>query len=103
MPVYAYHCNECEADFEAKQSFSDDPITDCPVCDTKGSVIRVIQPAGVVFKGSGWYVTDSRGSRKNLTSSGPGNSDKSNGSDDTGDGAKSSTEKPSTEKTNTSK
>ncbi len=62
MPVYAYKCDNCGYYFEEKQSFSDDPITDCPNCDHEQTVHRVIQPVGVVFKGSGFYVTDNRGS-----------------------------------------
>lgn len=61
MPVYAYQCRDCDNTFEIKQSFNDDPLTTCAVCQHEGSIYRVIQPAGVVFKGSGWYVTDSRG------------------------------------------
>ena len=58
MPTYTYQCQNCEHSFEAVQRFADDPLTECPEC---GSVIRrVIQPVGVVFKGSGWYITDSR-------------------------------------------
>jgi putative FmdB family regulatory protein len=58
MPTYTYQCNSCGHGFEAVQRFSDDPLTECPEC---GSAIRrVIQPVGVVFKGSGWYITDSR-------------------------------------------
>ena len=58
MPTYAYRCDACGHQFDAVQRFSDDPLRDCPVC--VGSVRRVIQPVGVVFKGSGWYITDSR-------------------------------------------
>lgn len=58
MPTYSYKCDTCDHDFEAVQRFADDPLTECPEC---GSAIRrVIQPVGVVFKGSGWYITDSR-------------------------------------------
>lgn len=58
MPTYSYHCDTCGHDFEAVQRFADDPLKECPEC---GSAIRrVIQPVGVVFKGSGWYITDSR-------------------------------------------
>jgi putative FmdB family regulatory protein len=58
MPTYSYHCDACDHDFEAVQRFAEDPLTECPQC---GSPIRrVIQPVGVVFKGSGWYITDSR-------------------------------------------
>jgi putative FmdB family regulatory protein len=59
MPVYTYECENCGERFEAKQKFSDEPLTVCPTCE--GPVHRVIQPVRVVFKGSGFYVTDSRG------------------------------------------
>ncbi len=58
MPIYEYVCNDCGYDFERLQSFSDAPLESCPECD--GRVRRVISAAGVIFKGSGWYVTDSR-------------------------------------------
>jgi putative FmdB family regulatory protein len=67
MPVYLYECENCGERFEARQSFSDAPLTVCPTCE--GSIHRVIQPVGVVFKGSGFYVTDSRG-KQNLATSG---------------------------------
>ena len=59
MPIYTYQCDECGVRFDARQKFSDDPITDCPECGS--TVHRVPQPVGIVFKGSGWYVKDSRG------------------------------------------
>lgn len=58
MPLYVYKCNNCEHQFEVRQRFSDEPLTDCPKCG--GHIRRVINPVGVVFKGSGFYVTDSR-------------------------------------------
>lgn len=58
MPTYQYQCRDCGHGFEQFQKFSDDPLTDCPECD--GTVQRIIQNVGVVFKGSGWYITDSR-------------------------------------------
>ena len=58
MPTYSYHCDSCGHDFEAVQRFADDPLTECPECGA--AIRRVIQPVGVVFKGSGWYITDSR-------------------------------------------
>ncbi len=58
MPTYAYRGDECGHKFEVRQSFSDDPLTECPTCGQP--VHRVIHPAGIVFKGTGWYVTDSR-------------------------------------------
>lgn len=68
MPIYQYECRSCNQDFEQRQSFSDSPLTDCPLCGTKGSVNRIISQVGVIFKGSGFYITDSK------------NGDKSNGS-----------------------
>lgn len=58
MPTYTYQCTDCKAAFEQFQKFSEDPLTECPSCS--GMVKRVIHPVGIVFKGAGWYVTDSR-------------------------------------------
>jgi putative FmdB family regulatory protein len=59
MPVYAYECNDCGVRFERRQGFDDAPVKICPECE--GKVRRLIQPAGVIFKGSGFYVTDHKG------------------------------------------
>jgi putative FmdB family regulatory protein len=58
MPTYEYQCKTCGHQFEQVQRFSDPPLTECPKCS--GQIRRVIFPAGVIFKGSGWYITDSR-------------------------------------------
>ena len=58
MPLYEYKCQECGLRFERRQSFSDEPVKICPECG--GEVVRLIQPAGIIFKGSGFYVTDHR-------------------------------------------
>ncbi len=58
MPTYVYKCDTCGAQFEKIQSFKDEPIRTCPRCES--AVRRVFQPVGIVFKGSGWYITDSR-------------------------------------------
>lgn len=60
MPTYAYRCNDCGVEFERVQKFSDKALTRCPEC--KGKVRRVPQATGIVFKGSGWYINDSKGS-----------------------------------------
>ena len=60
MPIYTYECDECGVRFDQRQRFSDDPLSECPECG--GHVHRVPQPVGVVFKGSGWYAKDSKGS-----------------------------------------
>lgn len=74
MPVYEYACDECGYRFDAKQSWSDDPLTVCPECT--GAIRRVLHPAGVIFKGSGWYITDNRKPEK-AGSSGSSTSSKS--------------------------
>ena len=57
MPTYQYACTACDHEFEAIQSFSDDSLTQCPLC--KGEIRKVYTAVGVVFKGSGFYKTDS--------------------------------------------
>jgi putative FmdB family regulatory protein len=57
MPVYAYRCDSCGIQFERQQSFHDAPLKTCPECRQK-SVKRIITPAKVIFKGSGFYATD---------------------------------------------
>jgi putative FmdB family regulatory protein len=58
MPIYEYQCRSCDERFEVKQSFSDAPLTVHASCG--GELRKLLQPAPIVFKGSGWYVTDSR-------------------------------------------
>ena len=60
MPTYVYACTECGHRFEAVQSFADDSLTECPECE--GRLRKVFNSVGVVFKGSGFYKTDSRSS-----------------------------------------
>lgn len=57
MPTYQYACNACTHEFEAIQSFSDDSLTKCPQCT--GEIRKIYSAVGVVFKGSGFYKTDS--------------------------------------------
>jgi putative FmdB family regulatory protein len=68
MPTYAYQCQSCGVQFDKVQKFTDKPLTRCPEC-RKGRVHRVVQPAAIVFKGSGWYATDSRTSSTKRSSS----------------------------------
>jgi putative FmdB family regulatory protein len=58
VPTYEYACAECGERLEAVQKFSDDPLTVCPACG--GRLRKVFSPVGIVFKGSGFYRTDSR-------------------------------------------
>ncbi|MBX3302094.1 MAG: transcriptional regulator [Nitrospira sp.] len=56
MPIYEYQCEGCAYRFEVKQSMKDDPLTTCERCGK--AVRRLISSPGIMFKGSGWYVTD---------------------------------------------
>lgn len=58
MPTYGYRCTECKHEFQVFQGMKEDPISVCPQC--KGAVKRLLYPVGIVFKGSGWYINDSR-------------------------------------------
>ncbi len=58
MPIYEYECENCGVRFERTQHMIDEPLTICPECN--GHVHRVFQPVGIIFKGSGFYVTDNR-------------------------------------------
>ncbi|MDY7075392.1 MAG: FmdB family zinc ribbon protein [Chloroflexota bacterium] len=58
MPLYEYQCQDCGVRFERRQHINDEPVKICPECG--GEVHRLIQPVGIIFKGSGFYVTDNR-------------------------------------------
>ncbi len=74
MPVYTYRCESCGIQFERQQSFSDTPLQVCPECRKK-SLKRVISPAAIVFKGSGFYSTDHRPSSGASSSATPAKTD----------------------------
>ena len=74
MPTYQYRCTECGEDLEAVQKFSDQALTTCPACG--GQLRKVFNAVGVVFKGSGFYRTDSRNGSKS-GADGDSGSDKS--------------------------
>ncbi|MET7615934.1 FmdB family zinc ribbon protein [Streptomyces sp. NPDC005408] len=84
MPTYQYQCTECGEGLEAVQKFTDDALTVCPSCD--GRLKKVFSAVGIVFKGSGFYRNDSRGSS---SSSSPASSTSTPST-----GAKSSDSKP---------
>lgn len=85
MPTYQYRCSECGHAFEQVQSFSDDALTVCPECN--GVLRKVFNSVGVVFKGSGFYKTDSRSSSTATT---PAAASASSGSSDSGSASSSS-------------
>ncbi len=68
MPLYAYECRECGVRFDRRQGFDEEPVKICPECE--GEVHRLIQPAQIVFKGSGFYSTDNKSSRSSASSTG---------------------------------
>ncbi len=72
MPTYEYRCNSCGEHVEVFQSFSDDPLSSCGICG--GTLKRVFHPVGIVFKGSGFYSTDSRSASKGSGSNGTSSS-----------------------------
>ncbi|NOZ29718.1 MAG: zinc ribbon domain-containing protein [Chloroflexi bacterium] len=74
MPLYEYECEACGVRFERVQHFSDPPLSVCPDCG--GKVHRVIHPVGIIFKGSGFYVTDNRSKSPTLSSNGGGKEEK---------------------------
>jgi putative FmdB family regulatory protein len=73
VPTYQYACTECGHAFEQFQSFSDDALTECPEC--QGRLRKVFNAVGVVFKGSGFYRTDSREKSSAASSAGSTSSD----------------------------
>lgn len=84
MPTYEYVCRSCGTHVEVFQHFNDPPLTECGVCG--GPLRKVFHPAGILFKGSGFYATDSR--RRSASTS---------------DGGPSKSEEPAAAKTSTSK
>lgn len=90
MPTYAYACKDCGHEFDIVQSFTDDSLTVCPECE--GALRKKFNSVGVVFKGSGFYRTDSRADGKNGSSNGSSKSS-SNGSSSSSSSDSSSTSK----------
>jgi putative FmdB family regulatory protein len=99
MPTYQYRCTECGNELEAVQRFSDPSLTECPSCE--GQLRKVFNAVGVVFKGSGFYRTDSRTDAKK--SAGSTSADGGSTSGDKGTGEKTSTDKKSGDSTSTEK
>ncbi|MFF5184000.1 FmdB family zinc ribbon protein [Streptomyces sp. NPDC000345] len=85
MPTYQYQCTECGEGLEAVQKFTDDALTECPNCG--GRLKKVFSAVGIVFKGSGFYRNDSRGSS---SSSSPASASKSSASSDSSSSSSSS-------------
>jgi putative FmdB family regulatory protein len=82
VPTYSYACTECDHRFDAVQAFTEDALTTCTEC--AGRLRKLFNSVGVVFKGSGFYRTDSRDSGKG-SSSVPGGGSESSGSGSSGE------------------
>lgn len=93
MPTYEYECTVCGQHIEIFQRFSEDPLTTCGVCG--GKLRKVFHPAGIVFKGSGFYATDSRAK----ASSGAASTKDSDGGSSSSGATSSDSEGGSTSKT----
>ncbi|WP_125036465.1 FmdB family zinc ribbon protein [Nocardioides sp. LS1] len=100
MPTYQYACTECGHDFEQFQSFSDDALTECPSCN--GKLRKVFNAVGVVFKGSGFYRTDSRNGSSSSTPAASSTSDSSSSSSGSSTTSTKTAEKASTPSTSSS-
>jgi putative FmdB family regulatory protein len=77
VPTYQYACTACGHQLEAVQSFADEPLTVCPTCE--GRLRKLFSSVGVVFKGSGFYRTDSRNEAKGSTAAASAKDGASNG------------------------
>ena len=103
MPTYQYACTECDHAFEQVQSFSDASLTECPQC--QGRLRKVYNAVGVVFKGSGFYRTDSRSASSSSTagaSSGASDSGSSGSTSTSGSGEKATAAASSSSSTSSS-
>lgn len=101
MPTYEYACSSCEHRFDVRQGFNDAPLTDCPQCGA--NVRRVLYPAGVIFKGTGWYKTDSRPASHSDTTTKPSSDNGSSASTTSSDNKASDDKAPEPKKTETVK
>jgi putative FmdB family regulatory protein len=90
VPTYQYACTECGEQFDVVQKFTDDPLTTCSACG--GRLRKVFTPVGVLFKGSGFYRTDSRAKEKTAAPAKGG--DTTGGSSDSSSASSADSSKP---------
>jgi putative FmdB family regulatory protein len=95
VPTYQYTCTDCGDQLEAVQKFTDDPLTECASCG--GRLRKVFSPVGIVFKGSGFYRTDSRNGSTSTVKSESATSS----ADSSGNGSNGTDSKPAAKKTET--
>ncbi len=96
MPTYQYACTACDHRFDAVQSFSDPSLTECPECG--GKLRKLYGSVGVVFKGSGFYRTDSRSESKSSTTAASTTSSDKSSTSSSSDKSSSTTTSSSTDK-----
>ncbi|WP_225803043.1 FmdB family zinc ribbon protein [Streptomyces sp. NK15101] len=92
MPTYQYQCTECGEGLEAVQKFTDDALTECPSC--QGRLKKVFSAVGIVFKGSGFYRNDSRGSSSSSSPASSKSSTSSSAASSSSSSSSSSDAKP---------
>lgn len=95
MPTYQYACTSCEHRFEQVQSFSEDSLTVCPECE--GRLRKLFNAVGIVFKGSGFYRTDSRSGNGSVSESGSSGSEGASGGSGTSSSSSDSSSGSSSE------
>ncbi|MDX1885074.1 FmdB family zinc ribbon protein [Mycolicibacterium sp. 120270] len=100
MPTYSYACTACDNKFDVVQAFSDDALTDCPKCE--GRLRKLFGKVGVVFKGSGFYRTDSREASKSSSNGSSRSSSESSGSSEKSDSSSSSSKSDSSSSSSSS-
>ena len=101
MPTYSYACTECDNRFDAVQAFTEDALTTCPQCS--GRLRKLFNSVGVVFKGSGFYRTDSREASKSAVASDSGSSGSDKSGSDKSGSDKSGSEKSGSDKSGSEK
>ena len=101
MPTYSYACTECDNRFDAVQAFTEDALTTCPQCS--GRLRKLFNSVGVVFKGSGFYRTDSREASKSAVASDSGSSGSDKSGSDKSGSDKSGSEKSGSDKSGSDK
>ncbi|MGW0842517.1 FmdB family zinc ribbon protein [Streptomyces sp. NPDC002787] len=100
MPTYQYQCTECGEGLEAVQKFTDDALTECPSCN--GRLKKVFSAVGIVFKGSGFYRNDSRGSSSSSSPASSSSKSSSSSSDAKSSSGSSSSSSSSDSKSSSS-
>lgn len=107
MPTYDYKCENCEHQLEALQSMKDEPLKLCPKCNTEGLKRMIGMGAGLIFKGSGFYLTDYKnakpGNASSPSASSKQNTDTDSKSDNKSEKKTDTKSEPNTESTSTTK